>query len=122
MIVVLQCILIHSYLHNSVFLILYKWIKLTLFSFISCSLTVNSNWQDSASSVHDIYHELIDAGIRVWMFRFSYSINLSTHSFLINRIHTLTLKSFHKYTTQSRCFIALPFRSYFHLFVFCCDI
>ncbi|CAO2841604.1 unnamed protein product [Amaranthus hypochondriacus] len=34
----------------------------------TCSLTINSNWQDSASSVHDIYHELIDAGIRIWMF------------------------------------------------------
>lgn len=93
------------YLHNSVFLILLKWIKLTSFPLISCSLTINSNWQDSASSVHDIYHELIDAGIRIWMFRFTYSsINLSSCSFLINRFHTLTLKSFHKYTTHCRCF------------------
>lgn len=34
----------------------------------TCSEIVNNNWQDSARSVLDIYHELIDAGLRIWMF------------------------------------------------------
>ncbi|KMT03487.1 hypothetical protein BVRB_8g191680 [Beta vulgaris subsp. vulgaris] len=34
----------------------------------TCSGLVNSNWQDSSRSVLDIYHELMDAGLRIWMF------------------------------------------------------
>ncbi|KAF2544275.1 hypothetical protein F2Q68_00029152 [Brassica cretica] len=34
----------------------------------TCNYVVNENWNDCASSVLDIYHELIAAGIRIWVF------------------------------------------------------
>uniref|UniRef100_A0A7C9EXE1 Carboxypeptidase n=1 Tax=Opuntia streptacantha TaxID=393608 RepID=A0A7C9EXE1_OPUST len=34
----------------------------------TCSDVVYNNWTDSASSVLDIYRELISAGLRIWMF------------------------------------------------------
>ncbi|KAF8400484.1 hypothetical protein HHK36_013782 [Tetracentron sinense] len=34
----------------------------------TCSDVVNSNWKDSATSVLDIYCELIQSGLRIWMF------------------------------------------------------
>ncbi|KAG9455922.1 hypothetical protein H6P81_000430 [Aristolochia fimbriata] len=34
----------------------------------TCSDLVNENWKDSPSSMLPIYHELIRAGLRIWMF------------------------------------------------------
>ncbi|CAG7898467.1 unnamed protein product [Brassica rapa] len=34
----------------------------------TCSDVVNENWKDSSSSVLNIYHELIAAGLRIWVF------------------------------------------------------
>uniref|UniRef100_A0A803M8Z4 Uncharacterized protein n=1 Tax=Chenopodium quinoa TaxID=63459 RepID=A0A803M8Z4_CHEQI len=34
----------------------------------TCSEMINTNWKDSSSSVRDIYHELINAGLRIWIF------------------------------------------------------
>lgn len=34
----------------------------------TCSDTVNENWLDSPSSVLDIYRELLNSGIRIWIF------------------------------------------------------
>ena len=34
-----------------------------------CSKVVGEHWKDSPSSVLDIYHELIAAGLRIWVFR-----------------------------------------------------
>ncbi|CAH8355686.1 unnamed protein product [Eruca vesicaria subsp. sativa] len=34
----------------------------------TCSDVVSEHWNDSPSSVLDIYHELIDAGLRIWVF------------------------------------------------------
>lgn len=53
---------------SNCFLLIHRYEHLS-FS-LSCSGLVNSNWQDSSRSVLDIYHELMDAGLRIWMFRF----------------------------------------------------
>lgn len=42
-----------------------------------CSEVVGGNWQDSAVSVLDIYRELLNRGLRIWMFRFCF---LNVHS------------------------------------------
>jgi len=42
---------------------------------------VSEHWNDSPSSVLNIYHELIAAGLRIWVFR-SLSLNISTESTL----------------------------------------
>nr|DAD45403.1 TPA_asm: hypothetical protein HUJ06_003632 [Nelumbo nucifera] len=34
----------------------------------TCSDVVNENWKDSPKTVLDIYHELIGAGLRIWIF------------------------------------------------------
>lgn len=34
----------------------------------TCSDLVNTNWKDSPRSMLDVYHELIHAGIRIWVF------------------------------------------------------
>ncbi|KOM40202.1 hypothetical protein LR48_Vigan04g040000 [Vigna angularis] len=34
----------------------------------TCSDVVNSNWKDSPITVLDIYHELIDVGLKIWVF------------------------------------------------------
>jgi serine carboxypeptidase-like clade 2 len=34
----------------------------------TCSDEVSGNWKDSPRSMFNIYHELIDAGLRIWMF------------------------------------------------------
>ncbi|KAL8128825.1 hypothetical protein V2J09_017980 [Rumex salicifolius] len=34
----------------------------------TCSDTVNQNWQDSPKSVLNVYRELMQSGIRIWMF------------------------------------------------------
>ncbi|KAM7252714.1 hypothetical protein ACFE04_008223 [Oxalis oulophora] len=34
----------------------------------TCSEVISTNWQDSPRTVLDIYHELIHAGIRIWIF------------------------------------------------------
>ncbi|XP_010447670.1 PREDICTED: serine carboxypeptidase-like 29 [Camelina sativa] len=34
----------------------------------TCSNVVNGHWKDSSSSVLNIYHELIAAGLRIWVF------------------------------------------------------
>lgn len=34
----------------------------------TCSDLLNSNWKDSSRSVHDIYRELMNVGLRIWMF------------------------------------------------------
>ncbi|XP_039117637.1 serine carboxypeptidase II-2-like [Dioscorea cayenensis subsp. rotundata] len=33
-----------------------------------CSATINENWKDSPSSMLPIYHELINQGLRIWIF------------------------------------------------------
>jgi hypothetical protein len=45
-----------------------------------CSEVVNGNWKDSPRTVLDVYHELIDSGLRVWMFRF---LSTTWHIFFI---------------------------------------
>ncbi|KAF9603121.1 hypothetical protein IFM89_033957 [Coptis chinensis] len=34
----------------------------------TCSDLINNHWKDSPRSVLDVYHELINAGLRIWMF------------------------------------------------------
>ncbi|XP_020083481.1 serine carboxypeptidase II-2-like [Ananas comosus] len=36
---------------------------------ITCSNVINENWHDTPSSVLNIYHELIQHGLRIWMVR-----------------------------------------------------
>ncbi|CAI0394705.1 unnamed protein product [Linum tenue] len=44
-----------------------KWETCKCFS---CSNLINEHWKDSPSSVLDVYKELIQAGLRIWMFRY----------------------------------------------------
>ncbi|KAL9665728.1 hypothetical protein QQ045_000048 [Rhodiola kirilowii] len=37
-------------------------------SWDTCNSIVNVNWGDCPSSMLDVYHELIDAGLRIWVF------------------------------------------------------
>ena len=43
-----------------------------------CSDDVSRNWKDSPSSVLNIYHELIAAGLRIWVFRSLYFYTFSS--------------------------------------------
>lgn len=43
------------------------------------SYVINGNWKDSAGSVLDIYRELIQAGLRIWVFRFVLKFKVLHH-------------------------------------------
>ncbi|KAM7508362.1 hypothetical protein LguiA_018815 [Lonicera macranthoides] len=72
--------LIHQYdpcteLHSTVYFnlpevqkALHVYKRGTPFKWVTCSDEVNSNWKDSPKSMLDVYHNLIQSGVRIWVF------------------------------------------------------
>ncbi|XVE71679.1 hypothetical protein DITRI_Ditri10aG0170700 [Diplodiscus trichospermus] len=63
----------------------------------TCSEIVNINWKDSPRTMLDVYHELIDAGLRIWVFSGDTDAMLPVTStrYSINALKLPTDKSWH---------------------------
>lgn len=59
--------------------------KLTKFNTIWIfSMSIFGNWSDSKESVLPIYHKLIDAGLKIWVYRYYITISYSHILHIIN--------------------------------------
>ncbi|KAH9613490.1 hypothetical protein KSS87_017859 [Heliosperma pusillum] len=70
----------------------------------TCSNVVNTHWKDSPRSVLDIYRELIDAGLRIWMFSGDTDsvIPVTSTRYTIDALKLPTVKNWHAWYDEGQ--------------------